>query len=162
MLRALASAFRIPELKKKILFTLAMVAVFRVGAYVPTPGVNPQALAQFFEKQSGTLFSLMDMFSGGALRNATVFALGIMPYISASIIIQLLTAVVPFFSKIAKEPDGRKKITQYTRYGTVALCLVQSLFIASWIEGSSQMAGMSLALFTGWKLKGIVMISLER
>ncbi len=160
MLKALGSAFKIPELKKKILFTLAMIAVFRIGAYVPTPGINPHALAQFFENQSGTLFSLMDMFSGGALRNATVFALGIMPYISASIIIQLLTAVVPFFSKIAKEPDGRKKMTQYTRYGAVALCLVQSLFIAGWIEGSSQAAGLSLALFTGWKLKLLVMISL--
>ena len=160
MLKALVSAFKIPELKKKILFTLAMIAVYRVGTYVPTPGINPQALAHFFDQQSGTLFSLMDMFSGGALSNATVFALGIMPYISASIIIQLLTGVVPYFQKIAKEPDGRKKITQWTRYGTVGLCIIQSLFIASWIEGSSQAAGLSLALFSGWKLRVLVMISL--
>ncbi|MCK4518856.1 MAG: preprotein translocase subunit SecY [Candidatus Omnitrophica bacterium] len=160
MLKALGSSFKIPELKKKILFTLAMIAVFRLGAYVPTPGVNTQALALFFEKQSGTLFSLMDMFSGGAMRQATVFALGIMPYISASIIMQLLTAVVPIFMKIAKEPDGRKKITQYTRYGTIVLCVIQSLFIASWLEGSSDMGGMGLALFTGWKLRLLVIITL--
>lgn len=159
MLKALASSFKIPELKKKILFTLAMIVVFRVGSYVPTPGINARALAQFFESQAGTLFSLMNMFSGGAMSRATIFALGIMPYISASIIIQLLTAVIPYFEKLAKEPDGRKKISQYTRYGTVALCLVQSLFIASWLEGTS-FGGMSIVHFTGWPLRLLVMITL--
>ena len=104
MIRALAKSFKIPELKRKILFTIGAIAVFRVGAYVPIPGINAQALAQFFESKSGTLFSLMNMFSGGAMQRATVFALGIMPYISASIIIQLLTAVIPYFEKLAREP----------------------------------------------------------
>lgn len=160
MIKGLIRSFRIPELKKKILFTLGMIVVFRLGAYVPIPGINAQALAQFFESKSGTLFSLMNMFSGGAMKRATVFALGIMPYISASIIIQLLTAVVPYFEKLAKEPDGRKVITKYTRYGTVALCMVQSLFIASWLENPANFQGLQMVQFTGWPLRLLIMITL--
>lgn len=154
MLKALLGSFKIPELKKKILFTLGMIAVFRLGAYIPTPGINAHALAGFFESQKDSLLGLMNMFSGGAMSRATILALGIMPYISASIIIQLLTAVVPFFEKLAKEPDGRKKITQYTRYGTVVLCLIQAIFIARWLETQN------LVLFSGWSLQLLVMISL--
>jgi len=110
--------FRIPELKRRILFTAMILLVYRLGGHIPTPGINRAALAAFFDSQSGSLMGLYDMFSGGNLRNATIFALGIMPYISASIIFQLLQAVVPYFEKLAKEgEEGRKKITQYTRFG---------------------------------------------
>ena len=160
MISALAKSFKIPDLRKKILFTIGAIAVFRVGAYIPIPGINAQALAQFFESKSGTLFSLMNMFSGGAMKRATVFALGIMPYISASIIIQLLTAVIPYFEKLAREPDGRKKITYYTRYGTVVLCLVQSMFIASWLENPASFGGLQMVQFTGWPLRLLIMITL--
>jgi preprotein translocase subunit SecY len=160
MFKALTNSFKIPDLRKKILITLALIAVFRIGAYVPIPGINAAALAQFFESKTGTLFSLMNMFSGGAMERATVFALGIMPYISASIIIQLLTAVIPYFEKLAREPDGRKKITQYTRYGTVVLCLIQSLFIASWLENPARFGGLQIVLFTGWPLRLLIMITL--
>jgi preprotein translocase subunit SecY len=160
MIKGLIRSFRIPELKKKILFTLGLIAVFRVGVYVPIPGINARALAQFFQDQAGTLFSLMNMFSGGAMERATVFALGIMPYISASIIIQLLTAVVPYFEKLAKEPDGRKIITQYTRYGTVLLCIIQSLFIAAWLENPANFGGLQITHYTGWPLRLLIMITL--
>src|SRR5512147_2987701 len=119
--------FRIPELRRRILFTVALLVVYRLGGHVPTPGVNSQALVTAFASQSNTLFGLYDLFVGGSFAKATVFALGIMPYISVSIIFQLLGAVVPYFEKLQKEgEEGRKKITQYTRYGTVALALVQA------------------------------------
>jgi preprotein translocase subunit SecY len=130
---------RIPELKRRILFTAMILLVYRLGGHIPTPGINRAALASFFEAQSGSLMGLYDMFSGGNLSNATIFALGIMPYISASIIFQLLQAVVPYFEKLAKEgEEGRKKITQYTRQGTVALALIQSFGMAAGLE---QMSG---------------------
>jgi preprotein translocase subunit SecY len=122
--------FSIPELKRRVLFTIGLLVVYRIGGHITTPGVNPLALSYFFESQKGTIFQLYDLFAGGNLRRATIFALGIMPYISASIIMQLLQAVIPFFEKLAKEgEEGRKKITQYTRYGTVILALVQSVGI---------------------------------
>ncbi len=133
------SMFRIPELKRRLLFTGMILLIYRLGGHIPTPGINRAALKAFFDAQSGSLMGLYDMFSGGNLSNATVFALGIMPYISASIIFQLLQAVVPYFEKLAKEgEEGRKKITQYTRFGTVALALVQSFGMAAGLE---QMAG---------------------
>ena len=133
------SMFRIPELKRRILFTAMILLIYRLGGHIPTPGINRAALAAFFDSQSGSLMGLYDMFSGGNLRNATIFALGIMPYISASIIFQLLQAVVPYFEKLAKEgEEGRKKITQYTRFGTVALAIVQSFGMAAGLE---QMSG---------------------
>lgn len=135
MLSALVNSFRIPDLKRRLLVTLALVAVYRVGCFIPTPGIDGAALANFFQQvaksQGGALFGIINMFSGGAMERLTIFALGIMPYISSSIILQLLTAVIPALEKIAKEGKaGHEKITQYTRYGTVLLSLVQSFFIA--------------------------------
>jgi preprotein translocase subunit SecY len=132
------SMFRIPELKRRLLFTAMILLVYRLGGHVPTPGINRDALKQFFNQQGG-LLNLYDMFSGGGLSNATIFALGIMPYISASIIFQLMQAVVPYFEKLAKEGEqGRKKINQLTRYATVVLALIQSLGMATGLE---QMSG---------------------
>jgi len=127
MFEKMLNMFRIPELKRRLLFTLAMLAVYRLGSHVPTAGVDVGALTSYFKQQQNTLFGLYDLFAGGNFANATIFALGIMPYISASIILQLLGAVIPYFEKLQKEgEEGRKKITQYTRYGTVALALVQA------------------------------------
>jgi preprotein translocase subunit SecY len=132
---SLKNIFSIPDLKKRVLFTFLMLAVFRVGGHIPTPGVDSIALESFFRSQAGTILGFIDMFSGGNLSRLTIFALGIMPYISASIILQLLTVVWPYLEKLSKEGEvGRKKITQYTRYGTVVLSIVQSLGIAFWIE----------------------------
>ena len=121
-----ANIFKIPELKRRILFTLGLLIVYRVGVQVPVPGVDGTALAAIFATAKGTLLGLVDMFSGGALERLSVFALGIMPYISSSIILQLLTVVVPHLEQLKKEGEqGRKKITQYTRYGTVVLSLTR-------------------------------------
>jgi len=128
------SIFRIPELRRRILFTIALLVVFRIGSYVPVPGIDRLALAEALERSKGTLLGLYDMFAGGAFRRATIFALGIMPYISASIIMQLLTAVIPYFEKLHKEgEEGRRKITQYTRYGTVLLSMLQAFGIANFL-----------------------------
>jgi preprotein translocase subunit SecY len=129
------SIFKIPELRRRILFTLALLIVFRIGAYVPVPGIDAGALGEALARTKGTLLGLYDMFAGGAFSRATIFALGIMPYISASIIMQLLTAVIPYFEKLQKEgEEGRKKITQYTRYGTVVLAMVQAYGISIFLE----------------------------
>ena len=135
MLDRIQSIFRIPELRRKILFTVALLVVYRIGSYVPVPGIDSQALMQAIDQARNTLLGLYDMFAGGALSRATIFALGIMPYISASIIMQLLTAVIPHFEKLQKEgEEGRKKITQYTRYGTVFLALRRfDRFLHRWI-----------------------------
>ena len=122
MLSGFQNASRIPELRKRLLFTLAMLAVYRLGVHVPTPGIDRHALAAFFEQYKGTIFGLFNLFSGGALEQFSVFSLGIMPYISASIILQLLTVVFPYLERLSKEGEaGRRKITQYTRYGTIVL-----------------------------------------
>src|SRR5512134_2482162 len=127
MIEKLRTIFQVPELKRRILFTLALFVVYRLGEHMPTPGVNAKALAGAFASQQGTLFGLYDLFVGGAFSRATVFALGIMPYISSSIILQLLGAVVPYLEKLRKEgEEGQKKITQLTRYGTVLISIVQS------------------------------------
>jgi preprotein translocase subunit SecY len=127
MLEKFQNIFRVPELKRRILFTLALFVVYRLGEHIPSPGVNARALQAAFESQRGTLFGLYDLFVGGAFSRATIFALGIMPYISSSIILQLLGAVVPYFEKLRKEgEEGQKKLTQFTRYGTVLISLVQS------------------------------------
>jgi len=131
MLEKLANVFRIPDLRKRILFTLAMLAVYRLGGHIPTPGINADKLAQFFEQNRGTFLGFVDLFSGGQLRRLTIFALGIMPYITASIILQLLTVVYEPLAKLQKEGElGRKKITQWTRYLTVILSALQSFGIA--------------------------------
>src|SRR5216117_3208437 len=135
MLDKLRNIFQIPELRRRLGWTALMFAVYRLGEHVPTPGVNAKALAGAFESQRGTLFGLYDLFVGGAFSRATIFALGIMPYISASIILQLLGAVVPYFEKLQKEgEEGRKKITQYTRVGTVGLAALQSIAFAKFLE----------------------------
>jgi len=132
---AFRNALKIPELKRRILFTLVMLAIYRLGAHVPTPGVNGAALAETIRSMGGGLLGFYDMFSGGAFSNATVFALGIMPYISASIIMSLLTAVVPALEKLSKEgQEGQKKITEYTRYGTIGLCIVQAIGISMYLQ----------------------------
>src|SRR5277367_1594449 len=133
----IANMFRIPDLRKRIFFTLGLLAVYRFGGHIPTPGVNANRLEQFFAQNSGTLFGFIDLFSGGMFRRMTIFALGIMPYITASIILQLLTVVVPTLEKLQKEGElGRRKITQWTRYLTVILALVQSFGIALTLEKS--------------------------
>ncbi len=135
MLETLKNISRIEELRGRIFFTLMMLVVFRIGAHIPVPGINSAALASFFNANARGLLSHLDMFSGGALSNMTIFALGIVPYISASIIIQLLTAVFPFLERLQKEGEaGRRKITQYTRYGTIGLAIVQGYGIAVGLE----------------------------
>src|SRR5579884_1549549 len=128
---AIANVFRIPDLRKRVLFTLAMLAVYRLGGHIPTPGIDANQLAKFFEQNQGTIFGFFDLFAGGNIRRLSVFALGIMPYITASIILQLLTVVVPTLEKLQKEGElGRRKITQWTRYLTIGLGVAQSFGIA--------------------------------
>jgi preprotein translocase subunit SecY len=137
--------FAIPDLRKRIVFTFLLLAVYRLGSHVPTPGVDPQALSEFFKAMSGGVFGFLDLFSGGALRRLSVFALGIMPYISASIILQLLTVVWPYLEKLSKEGEmGRRKINQYTRYGTIVLSIIQSLGVAFWLKSQSAPGGAPL------------------
>ncbi len=132
---ALGNVFRIPDLRKRVLFTLAMLAVYRLGGHIPTPGINMSAWEQFFSRASGTIFGFFDLFAGGNIRRLTIFALGIMPYITASIILQLLTVVVPTLEKLQKEGElGRRKITQWTRYLTIILSVIQSFGIAKGLE----------------------------
>jgi len=160
MLKKFQDIFSIPELKRRILFTIGLLIVYRIGGHITAPGVNPIALKAFFQNQQGTIFALYDLFAGGNLRRATIFALGIMPYISASIIIQLLQAVIPYFEKLAKEgEEGRKKITQYTRYGTVGLALIQSVGISIFLE-SMNVGGMPVVPFGGVPFKLLTMITL--
>ena len=135
MIEAVKNIFNVPDLRKRIFFMLALLGVYRVGAHIPTPGIDSKALENLFQQNAGTVFGFMDMMSGGNFRKLTIFALGIMPYITASIILQLLTVVWPYLEKLSKEGDlGRRKITTYTRYLTVLLSLVQSLGIAYAIQ----------------------------
>jgi preprotein translocase subunit SecY len=135
MINTFQNVFKIPELRKRILFTLGILVVYRIGSHIPTPGVDAQALGEFFKQAGGSLLGLYDMFAGGAFAKATIFSLGIMPYISASIIMQLLGTVVPFFQKLQKEgEEGRRKITQYTRYGTVLISAVQAMATSLFLE----------------------------
>jgi preprotein translocase subunit SecY len=137
--------FAIPDLRKRIMFTLAILAVYRLGSHVPTPGIDPQALQEFFTSMQAGVLGFLNLFSGGALGRLSVFALGIMPYISASIILQLLTVVWPYLEKLSKEGElGRRKITQYTRYGTILLSVIQSLGMAFWIRSQAAPGGAPL------------------
>ncbi len=160
MIEQFRNIFRVPELKRRVLFTCLLLIVYRIGAHVPTPGIDAHALAIFFQRQQGNLLGLMDVFSGGALRRLSVFALGIMPYISASIILQLLAVVVPALEKLQKEGEqGRKKITQYTRYGTVGLSAIQGLGIAIGLE--SMRIGTELVVPSpGWAFRVMTTITL--
>lgn len=161
MFEALKNIFKIPELKKRVFFSLGMLAVYRIGCHIPTPGIDRIALAHFFKQAQGTLFGLFDMFSGGALERLTVFALGIMPYISSSIIFQLLTVVVPAIEKLSKEGEsGRKKIIQYTRYGTVVLSVVQGFGIAIGLESMRGPAGELVVPNPGWGFRVMTIITL--
>ena len=152
-----ASADKYGDLRRRLLFLLLALVVYRVGAHIPVPGINPEQLEQLFNDQQGGILSLFNMFSGGALSRFTLFALGIMPYISASIIIQLMGYVVPAFEQLKKEGEsGRRKITQYTRYGTVGLALFQSLGIAMALESS---AGLVMSPGLGFRLTSVVTLT---
>jgi len=156
------NAANIPELRRRVTYTLLMLAVYRIGVQIPTPGINGEALAAFFQKSAGTLFDMFNMFSGGALQNFSIFALGIMPYISASIIFQLLTVVVPQLEALSKEGEsGRHQITKYTRYSTVALALVQGLFISIGLESMAAPAGGEMiVIHAGWAFRLMTMLTL--
>lgn len=166
MFQAYANVFKIPELRRKVLFTLFIIIIYRMGAYTPTPGIDGVALARFFESISrtagGQLFGIMGMFSGGALQKATIFALGIMPYVSASIILQLLTVVIPQLEKLAKEggEEGRRKIIQYTRYGTVVLAIIQTFFISLWLENPYAFNGTVIVPNPGWGFRLMTILTL--
>lgn len=158
VLSSFQNIFRIPELKNRVFFTLALLTVYRIGAHIPTPGINGEELSKFLAERGGALMGFFDMFSGGALSRVNIFALGIMPYISASIIFQLLTVVIPAIGKLAKEGEaGRKKITRYTRYGTVVISAIQSMGIAVGLEGMAQGAFIQNP---GWPFRLLTMITL--
>ena len=166
MFSALINSFKIPDLKKRLIVTGALIAVYRVGCYIPTPGIDGTALAEFFNRiaktQGGTIFGIINMFSGGAMERLTIFALGIMPYISASIILQLLTAVIPALEKIAKEGKaGYEIINQYTRYGTIALSVIQSFFIALWLENPARFEGLRIVMYPGWGFRILTILTLS-
>jgi len=161
MIDSIKNIFAIPDLRKRVLFTLAVLGVYRIGSAIPTPGVNTEALQLLVEQAGNTMFGLYNMFSGGNLAQATIFALGIMPYISASIIIQLLTVVWPYLERLSKEGElGRRKITQYTRYGTIALCLVQATAIAIFLERQTNVGGLPLVYEPGWSFRLMTVITL--
>jgi len=161
MINKIQEIFSIPELKRRVLFTLGLLIVYRVGSHITTPGVDASVLTEFFSRQRGTILGLYDLFAGGNLEKATIFALGIMPYISASIILQLFQAVIPHFEKLAKEgEEGRKKITQYTRYGTVVLSIVQGFGIAIFLESMTGPSGQSAVMFPGWGFRILTVITL--
>ncbi len=157
----LARAANIPELRKRAIFTLLMLFVYRMGVQIPTPGINGDALAAFFQQNASTLFGMFNMFSGGALQHFSIFSLGIMPYISASIIIQLLTVVIPQLEALSKEGEaGQRKITQYTRYGTVGLSIIQGFFIAAGLESMSGPDGTPIVMVTGIQFQLMTVLTL--
>ena len=160
MIRFIRNIFVIPELRKRVIFTLLLLAVYRMGSQIVTPGLNSEALKQFFDLLKGTFFGFMDMFSGKNISRMTIFALGVMPYISASIILQLLQVVWPYLDRIAKEGElGKKKITQYTRYGTVLICLIQGGGIAIGLERMNP-NGIPVVLNPGWGFRMLTVLTL--
>jgi len=162
MLQSIQSIFRIPELTRRIVWTLGLLMVYRLGGHIPTPGVNGAALESFFASQAGnTLFDLYDLFAGGNFSKATIFALGIMPYISASIVLQLFGAVIPYFERLQKEgEEGRKRINQYTRYGTVLLSVVQASGIAIFLEGLNRQYGMNIVAEPGFGFRLLTVLTM--
>ncbi|HPP86859.1 MAG TPA: preprotein translocase subunit SecY, partial [bacterium] len=158
---ALTNSVRIPELKKKLLFTALMILIYRLGSHIITPGLDSAVAGRFFDAgNAGGWLGLVNMFSGGAFKRFSIFALGIMPYISSSIIFQLLTSVVPYLKKLSKEGElGRKKINQYTRYGTILLSVIQSLGLAIWLESISE-AGQSLVLNPGFGFRFLTVLTM--
>jgi preprotein translocase subunit SecY len=152
---------RIPELRKRLGFTLAMLAVYRTGVAIPTPGIDGLAMAEYFRQAKGTVFDMVNLFSGGALERFSIFALGIMPYISASIILQLMSMVVPYLEQLRKEGEqGQKRITQYTRYGTVVLSLIQGFFISLGLEQIQTPAGGLVVANPGWAFRAMTVMTL--
>src|SRR5262245_1557433 len=142
MIQSFKNIWAIPELRKRVLYTLGLLAVYRIGGHIPTPGIDNAALIRLFEQQGGSILGYVDLFAGGNFRRFTVFALGIMPYITASIILQLFTVIWPYLEKLSKEGEaGRRKITQWTRYGTVLLSFIQSFGVAKYLESVSLSAG---------------------
>ncbi len=164
--KALTTCFQIEDLRRKILFTLGIVAIYRLGCFIPTPGINGAELARFFDRIAattggGNVFTIMNMFSGRSLEKLTVFSLGVMPYISSSIIMQLMTAVVPSLEKMSKEGQaGHQKINQFTRYGTVVLALIQSFFIALWLESPQAFQGLHVVDNPGWAFRLTTVVTL--
>ncbi|MBW2716286.1 MAG: preprotein translocase subunit SecY, partial [Deltaproteobacteria bacterium] len=159
MIGGVQNIARITELRNRILFTFGMLAVYRLGAFIVTPGINADVIRGFFQQMQGTMFGLFSMFSGGALEQLSIFSLGIMPYISASIIFQLLTVVIPHLEALKKEGEqGRKKINQYTRYATIGLALFQSMLIAVALENGQ--FGQGAVAFPGWGFRLMCMITL--
>src|SRR6476620_3671563 len=160
-IEAFRNLFRIPDLRNRVLFTLALLAVYRIGAHIPTPGINTAVLTQLFEQGQGSVLGIFDLFSGGNLRRLTIFALGIMPYITASIILQLMTVVFPYLEKLQKEGElGRRKITQYTRYLTIVLSIIQSSTIATALQSTNYGGGQALVYHPGWGFKLMTVLTL--
>src|SRR5580692_927814 len=150
-LQAFANLFRIEDLRKRLFFTLALLAVYRLGAHIPTPGINAEELRLLMEKSAGSVLGIFDLFSGGNFRRVTIFALGIMPYITSSIILQLMTVVFPYLERLQKEGElGRRKITQYTRYLTIVLSIIQSFTIAQTLQAAAGPGGQSMVYHPGW------------
>ncbi len=161
MIESLRNIFAIPDLRKRVLFTFGLLAVYRFGSFIPVPGIDPFAIEEFTKAAQGTILGFLNLFSGGALGRMTIFALGIMPYISASIILQLLTVVWPYLEKLSKEGDlGRKKITQYTRYGTVVLSIIQASGIAVFLERTTAPGGAPLVPSPGWGFRLLTILTL--
>jgi len=161
MLDSIRNIFSIPELRKRVIFTLLLLAVYRIGGVIPNPGLSATALAEFWQRQQGGLLGFIDLFSGRNMSRMTIFALGIMPYISASIILQLLTVVWPYLERLSKEGElGRKKITQYTRYGTIVICLIQASGIAIFLEALKTDAGALIVPHPGWGFKLLTVLTL--
>ncbi len=158
---SIKNIFNIPDLRKRLLYTFGLLAVYRIGGHVPVPGINFEALDSIFRTQAGSILGFLDLFSGGNLRRLTIFALGIMPYISASIILQLLTVIWPYLEKLSKEGGeaGRRKITQWTRYGTVVLSVVQGIGIAFWLENFNA-GGTQVVLHPGWFFRLMTVMTL--
>ncbi|MFC1566717.1 preprotein translocase subunit SecY [bacterium] len=161
MLKSFSDIFKIPELKKRVLFTLGILAVYRVGAIIPIPGIDGLALREFFQTQSNTLFGFLDMFSGGALTKLSIFSMGIMPYINASIIMSLLQTIIPYFEKLSKEGEaGRKKLTQISRYGTLILGAIQSYGLTFMMQAMKAPNGTPVVLNPGWKFQLLTVLTL--
>jgi preprotein translocase subunit SecY len=161
VIESLRNIFAIPDLRKRLMFTFGLLAVYRIGCHVPTPGVDPQALLEFMESMQSTFLGFVNTFTGGSLERVAVFALGIMPYITSSIILQLLTVVWPYLEKLSKEGElGRKKITQYTRYGTVLVSVIQSTGIALFLEKTTTPGGAALVPSPGWAFRLLTILTL--
>jgi len=161
MLSSIKNIFSIPDLRRRVIFTLLLLAVYRIGAQIPNPGISDVALAEFWEQQKGTIFGMLDLFTGRGMSRMTIFALGIMPYISSSIILQLLQVVWPYLERLSKEGElGRKKITQYTRYGTLFICAIQSFGISLFLEKTTSPGGLPIVPNPGIGFKLLTILTL--